>query len=80
MKSHSFPSWPCQAYFAVGDAATEAARRLQVSVRTVTYRLARVAQLTGHQVSDHGQRFTLHTAVLRARLLDWPGRPLPSDP
>jgi len=68
-----------QEYFDAGDVATEAARRLQVSVRTVTYRLARVAQLSGHQVGRPDQRFTLHTAVLGARLLDWPRRPLPPE-
>jgi sugar diacid utilization regulator len=69
-----------QAYFDAGDVATEAARRLHVSVRTVTYRLARVTQLTGYSVSKPDQRFALHAAVLGARLLDWPGRPLPTDP
>jgi sugar diacid utilization regulator len=69
-----------QQYFDAGDVATEAARRLYVSVRTVTYRLARVAELTGFSVSDAGQRFALHTAVLGARLLEWPGRQLPTDP
>jgi sugar diacid utilization regulator len=69
-----------QEYFGAGDVATEAARRLHVSVRTVTYRLARIAQLTGYSVSDPNQRFALHAAVLGARLLEWPGRPLPTDP
>lgn len=69
-----------QAYFAAGDVATEAARLLHVSVRTVTYRLARVAQLTGYQVSRPDQRFALQAAVLGARLLEWPGRPLPAEP
>jgi sugar diacid utilization regulator len=68
------------AYFDSGDVATEAARRLHVSVRTVTYRLARVAQLTGYSVSRPDQRFALHAAVLGARLLEWPARPLPVDP
>ena len=67
-------------YFNAGDVATEAARRLHVSVRTVTYRLARVAELTGHSVSRPDQRFSLHAAVLGARLLEWPTRPLPADP
>jgi sugar diacid utilization regulator len=67
-------------YFDAGDVATEAARRLHVSVRTVTYRLARVSQLTGYSVSRPDQRFSLHAAVLGARLLDWPARPLPVDP
>jgi sugar diacid utilization regulator len=68
------------AYFNAGDVATEAARRLHVSVRTVTYRLARVAELTGYSVSRPDQRFSLHAAVLGARLLEWPARPLPADP
>ena len=68
------------AYFDSGDVATEAARRLHVSVRTVTYRLARVADLTGFSVSRPDQRFSLHAAVLGARLLEWPARPLPPDP
>ncbi|WP_409328551.1 PucR family transcriptional regulator [Trujillonella humicola] len=68
------------AYFAAGDVATEAARRLGVSVRTVTYRLARVAELTGHGVADPDQRFALHAAARGARLLEWPARALPVDP
>jgi sugar diacid utilization regulator len=67
-------------YFNAGEVATEAARRLHVSVRTVTYRLARVAQLTGYSVSRPDQRFALHAAVLGARLLDWPTTPLSSEP
>jgi sugar diacid utilization regulator len=67
-------------YFDSGEVATEAARRLHVSVRTVTYRLARVAQLTGYSVSRPDQRFALHAAVLGARLLEWPAQPLPVDP
>ena len=67
-------------YFNAGDVATEAARRLHVSVRTVTYRLARVTQLTGYSVSQPDQRFSLQAAVLGARLLEWPARPLPVDP
>ncbi|WP_448624950.1 PucR family transcriptional regulator [Geodermatophilus sp. URMC 64] len=69
-----------RAYFAAGEVATEAARRLHVSVRTVTYRLARVAQLTGYSVAQPDQRFALHTAVVGARLLEWPARPLPGEP
>ncbi|MGY1593668.1 PucR family transcriptional regulator [Geodermatophilus sp. SYSU D00708] len=69
-----------QGYFDAGDVATEAARRLHVSVRTVTYRLARVAQLTGYSVSRPDQRFALQAAVLGARLLEWPAVPLPADP
>jgi sugar diacid utilization regulator len=67
-------------YFDAGEVATEAARRLHVSVRTVTYRLARVAQLTGYSVSLPDQRFSLHAAVLGARLLEWPSKRLPVEP
>lgn len=67
-----------EAYFATGEVATEAARRLHVSVRTVTYRLAKVRTLTGHDPADPAQRFILHIAVLGARLLDWPTRDLPT--
>jgi sugar diacid utilization regulator len=66
-------------YFDAGEVATEAARRLHVSVRTVTYRLARVAQLSGYSVSRPDQRFALHAAVLGARLLGWPASPMPGD-
>lgn len=64
-------------YFATGAVATETARRLHMSVRTVTYRLAKVKTLTGHDPADPGQRLALHIAVLGARLLDWPAHDLP---
>lgn len=68
------------AYFASGCLRTVTARRLEVSVRTVTYRLTRVHQLTGHDPADPDQRYVLQTATLGARLLDWPSRPLqPSE-
>lgn len=67
-------------YFNAGDVATETARRLHVSVRTVTYRLAKVTALTGYSPSMPDQRFALHAAVLGARLLDWPRGPLPTGP
>jgi sugar diacid utilization regulator len=66
-------------YFNAGEVATETARRLHVSVRTVTYRLTRVAQLTGYSVSRPDQRFALNAAVLGARLLEWPAAPLPAE-
>jgi DNA-binding PucR family transcriptional regulator len=68
-----------QAYFATGEVATETARRLHLSVRTVTYRLAKVKALTGFDATDPAQRFALHVAVLGARLLDWPTRELPAS-
>jgi sugar diacid utilization regulator len=66
------------AYFAAGEVATDAAQRLHLSVRTVTYRLEKVKTLTGHDPREPSQRFTLHAAVLGARLLDWPAQDLPS--
>jgi sugar diacid utilization regulator len=67
-----------QAYFATGEVATETARRLHLSVRAVTYRLAKVKALTGLDTADPAQRFALQVAVLGARLLDWPAQELPS--
>ncbi|MFF6806382.1 helix-turn-helix domain-containing protein [Streptomyces sp. NPDC012616] len=65
------------AYFDSGCVAAAAARRLSLSVRALTYRLERVHHLTG---ADPGHRYTLQTAVIGARLLNWPARPLhPTD-
>ncbi|MFB7630160.1 PucR family transcriptional regulator [Streptomyces sp. NPDC056149] len=63
-------------YFDSGCIAAEAARRLSLSVRALTYRLARVHQLTGADPADPVHRYTLHTAVIGARLLDWPAQEL----
>jgi DNA-binding PucR family transcriptional regulator len=64
------------AYAAAGYVGAEAARRLDLSVRALTYRLERIAALTGFDPDDALQRYTLETAALGARLLDWPERPL----
>ncbi|MEU1307156.1 helix-turn-helix domain-containing protein [Streptomyces shenzhenensis] len=64
------------AYFDSGCVATVAARELSLSVRALTYRLARIHALTGSDPTDPGDRYTLQTAALGARLLAWPGRPL----
>lgn len=64
-------------YFRTGGVATETARQLHVSVRTVTYRLAKVAELTGRDVAKPEDRLALEVAVLGARLLRWPQRELP---
>ena len=64
-----------EAYFDAGAVATETARRLHVSVRTVTYRLDRVASLTGYHPAIPTERLTLQAAVLGARLLPWPPPP-----
>ncbi|CAA9296773.1 MAG: Sugar diacid utilization regulator SdaR [uncultured Friedmanniella sp.] len=66
-----------ETYFATGAVATETARRLHMSVRTVTYRLARVKALTGQDPADPAHRLALQMAVVGARLLDWPAQDLP---
>lgn len=60
------------AYFDSGCVAAEAARRLSLSVRALTYRLERIHKLTGADPSDPSHRYMLQTAVIGARLLDWP--------
>ena len=59
------------AYYATGG-ATQTARQLHLSVRAVTYRLARVEQLLGVDPTDPAERFALQAAVLGARALGWP--------
>ncbi|MFI6231766.1 PucR family transcriptional regulator [Micromonospora echinospora] len=51
---------------------TATARHMHLSVRAVTYRLDRIHDLTGYHPGEPTQRFTLHAAVLGARLLGWP--------
>ena len=68
-----------QAYFDTGGVATETAKRIHVSVRAVTYRLHRIKVLTDYDPFDPAHRFTLQAAVLGARALDWPEKPL-SEP
>ncbi|MFI0718629.1 PucR family transcriptional regulator [Streptomyces sp. NPDC021224] len=60
------------AYAASGYVNAEAARRLDLSVRALAYRLERIAALTGFDPDDPLQRYTLETAALGARLLGWP--------
>lgn len=62
-----------KAYFDAGNVATQAARHLHVSVRTVTYRLAKIADLTGYDATIPSQRLTLQASVVGARLLPWTG-------
>ena len=66
------------AYFAWGGVAAAAARDLHLSVRAVTYRLARVKDLTGRDPGLPADALTLQVAVIGARLLDWPATPLPT--
>lgn len=61
-----------EAYFAASEVSTAAARRLHVSVRTVTYRLAKITRLTGYDPAVPAQRLTLQASVVGARLLPWP--------
>jgi sugar diacid utilization regulator len=65
-----------QEYYACGGVAAETARRLHLSVRAVTYRLARVKELTGRDPADPAQGLALRVAVIGARMLDWPAVPL----
>ncbi len=62
-----------EAYYACGGVSTATAERLHLSVRAVTYRLARVRTLLGTDPTDPAQRFAMHAAVLGARLTGWPG-------
>ena len=61
-----------EAFYATGAVATATARRLHLSVRAVTYRLARVRALTGVDPADPAERFGLQAAVLGARAVGWP--------
>ena len=63
-------------YFDCGCVAAEAARRLSLSVRALTYRLERIQKLTGADPTDPAHRYMLQTAVIGARLLDWPTKEL----
>ncbi|MEW2167114.1 helix-turn-helix domain-containing protein [Streptomyces sp. NPDC007084] len=64
------------AYFDSGCVAAEAARRLALSVRALTYRLERIHKLTGANPADPADRYMLQTATIGARLLDWPAQAL----
>jgi sugar diacid utilization regulator len=64
------------AYFDSGCVAAEAARRLSLSVRALTCRLERIHKLTGANPADPSHRYTLQTAVIGARLLNWPAQSL----
>ncbi len=59
-------------YFACGGVAVAAAKELHLSVRAVTYRLDRVAALTGRDPHNPEDRFALEAALRGAKVLDWP--------
>jgi hypothetical protein len=61
-----------ETYLGSGGNTTRTAQRLHLSVRAITYRLDRIATLTGLHPANPGHRYTLHTAVLAARALGWP--------
>ncbi|MGH3606464.1 MAG: PucR family transcriptional regulator [Pseudonocardiaceae bacterium] len=61
-----------EAYLDSGGNTTRTAQLLHLSVRAITYRLHRIAALTGLHVGNPAHRYTLHTAVLGARALGWP--------
>jgi len=67
------------AYFATDCVATRTAQRLGLSVRAITYRLDRIATLTGYDPTSAADRFTVHAATLGAELLGWPEQPLPES-
>ncbi len=58
-----------EAYFAESTNVTSTARRLHISPRTVTYRLQRVAKLTGYSPREPEQRFVLEVALRAATIL-----------
>jgi sugar diacid utilization regulator len=68
------------AYFDSGCVATTAAATLHLSVRAVTYRLARVRSMTGFDPLDPAHRLTLQLAVVGAKLLGWPEQSGPTPP
>lgn len=59
------------AYCETGGNVTATATRLHLSPRAVSYRLERVASLTGWRPTEPGDRYVLHTAVLGARAVGW---------
>lgn len=68
------------AYFSAGRVAAATARQLHLSVRAVTYRLARIRALTGRDPADPAQQLALQVAVVGARLLGWPAAAATTQP
>ena len=56
------------AYAAHGGNATATARSMHLSVRALTYRLQRIAELSGYDPARPDQLYVLYTAALGARL------------
>lgn len=61
-----------EAWYASGGVSTQTAQQLHLSVRAVTYRLARVRELLGVDPTDPAERFALQAAVVGARAIGWP--------
>jgi DNA-binding PucR family transcriptional regulator len=57
------------AYFDAGGNTAQAARDLHLSVRAVSYRLARVRALSGYDPADPADQLSLRVAVVGAQLL-----------
>lgn len=57
-------------YVAARANASETARRLHLSVRAVTYRIERIAALSGYDPTDPADLLQLHLAVLAAQLIE----------
>lgn len=60
------------ALFDHGGNTAATARALHLSVRAVLYRLERITELSGYDLDQPAQRFTLQAAAVGARLLAWP--------
>lgn len=58
-----------EAFFAASGNVSATARRLHLSPRAVSYRLDRIARLTGHAPTDPEDRFVLELAVRGRRLV-----------
>lgn len=66
------------AYLETGGSLAAAADRLHVHVNTVKYRLKRVEQITGTDLSDQDVRFQLRVAVTVARAIRLADEPPPA--
>ena len=58
------------AYFEVGGGLEATARRLIVHPNTVRYRLGKITELTGYDLTDPHEGFAVHLAILYGHLAD----------
>lgn len=61
-----------RAHAEAGGNSSATARALHLSVRAVTYRLSRIAELTGRNPVAPADAYVLATAAIGARALGWP--------